>query len=116
MFFLSLQRNIKGETHRNNCFIDMTKDTYLELGKTAEGRAKAHDLMVDEIREKMDDLALSVAPTKQAKVKALFDKAFEVVKGFGNSLLFEYFASSLLKPSEFVKNVNSVNRGGFVNL
>ncbi len=56
----------------------MTKDTYLELGKTAEGRAKAHDLMVDEIREKMDDLALSVAPTKQAKVKALFDKALRL--------------------------------------
>lgn len=94
----------------------MTKDTYLELGKTAEGRAKAHDLMVKEIRLKMDDLTLSTASTKQAKVKALFDRAFEVVKGYGNTILFEYFASSMLNPSEFVKNVDSVNKGGFVNI
>lgn len=94
----------------------MNKSTYLELGKTSEGRAKAHDLMLDEIREKMDDLVKSVAPAKQQNAKALFDKAYETIKNFGNTILFEYFANGMLRSSEFVKNVDKANKGSFVDL
>lgn len=94
----------------------MNKETYLELGKTKKGRAKAHDLMLNEIREKMDDLVFVAAPTKQPLVKSLFDNAYEKVSKFGNAILFDYFADDKLKPSEFVKNTDRVNRGDFVEI
>lgn len=94
----------------------MNKETYLELGKTKEGRVKAHDIMLDEIREKMNDLVFVAAPTKQPLVKSLFDSAFKKVSKFGNAILFDYFADDTLKQSEFVKNADRANRGDFVEI
>ncbi len=89
----------------------MKSSTYREMSKTAEGRKNVHDIMVSEVKTKLDALVANAPAANREKVTALFDKAFGTISTLGNRDLFTYFADEEVSTRNFVLYVQDVLKG-----
>ncbi len=90
----------------------MTRTTYREMGKTPSGRKEAHDMMLEDVKTRMDRL-LSRATTaaNKEKVSKIFNLGFEKISALGNGNLFDFFANDELSDISFCGYVQDVIKG-----
>lgn len=105
-------RNAAGNVGQKSA-VTMDKATYNEMGKTAQGRKEAHDIMVQAVRDKMDALISAAPEANRGKLKQLFDKAHDAISKFGNKALFEDFADKDLPLKSFISNVDAAAKGNY---
>lgn len=89
----------------------MTPNTYKELNKTAEGRKNAHDIMLLDVRARMDRLIKEAPQANQEQVSNLMVAAFGKIQALGNGLLFNYFADGTLSDKNFVLYISDILKG-----
>jgi acetyl/propionyl-CoA carboxylase alpha subunit len=91
----------------------MKEATYKEMSKTAEGRKQAHEIMLQDIRTRMDAI-IAKAPTsseKREKAAAIMDAAFAKMQTMGNGNLFAFLADDSLSDRNFIYNVDATLKG-----
>lgn len=89
----------------------MTPNTYKELNKAAEGRKNAHDIMLLDVRARMDRLIKEAPQANQEQVSNLMVAAFGKIQALGNGLLFNFFADDTLSDKNFVLYISDILKG-----
>lgn len=89
----------------------MKKVTYKEMSKTAEGRKEVHEIMLEEVKAKINKLVSNAPAANQAKAKALMETAYSKIKQMGNGTIFDYFADDDVDVRNFVRYINDVING-----
>lgn len=83
------------------------------MSETAEGREQAHEIMLKDIRTRMDAI-ISKAPTsseKREKAAAIMDAAFAKMQTMGNGNLLTFLADDSLSDRNFIYNVDATLKG-----
>ncbi len=89
----------------------MTRTTYKEMSKTAEGRKELHELMLAEVRAKIDELIANAPAANQIKAKALMDAAYNKIAQMGNGNIFSFFVQDGISTRNFVLFIQDVIKG-----
>ena len=76
------------------------------MSATAQGRKELHEILLQEIREKMDNLVKSAPIENQSACQKITDKVFDKIKNMGNSILFDFFADDELSQSNFLHYIS----------
>ena len=84
----------------------MKRSEYKRMSATAQGRKELHEILLSEIREKMDNLVNSAPIENQSSCKKITDKVFDNIKNHGNSVLFDFFADDELSQSNFLHYIS----------
>lgn len=89
----------------------MKKSIYNEMSQTAEGRKEVHDIMLSEVRAKLDAMVANAPEANREKVSKLFNTAFAKISELGNGNLFTLFADDEVSARNFVLYVQDVLNG-----
>lgn len=89
----------------------MKKVTYKEMSKTAEGRKEVHDIMLAEVKAKMDKLISNAPAANQAKAKTVMDTAYAKIEQMGNGAIFDYFVDDDVDVRNFIRYIQDVING-----
>ena len=81
------------------------------MSKTAEGRKEVHDIMLAEVKAKMNKLVSGAPVANQTKAKALVDAAYAKIEQMGNGVIFGYFADDDLDIRDFIRYMQHVIEG-----
>lgn len=68
------------------------------------------------IDERMNAIISKANPAIREKVQKLYDMSRTVIDGYSDELLNEYFANATLTDGQFVKNIDTARKGGFVDI
>lgn len=80
----------------------MKRETYRQMSETAKGRHEVHEMMLAEIKTKIDNLVAGAPAANREKAAATMDKAFAKLETMGNGELFNFFADDELSMRAFV--------------
>lgn len=79
----------------------MKANKYMELSKTAEGRKKAHEIMLSDVRARMDRMIATLPDGERGKCTRMFDDSFVKISSLGNGNLFAFFADDDISDANF---------------
>lgn len=89
----------------------MKKSIYNEMSKTAEGRKEVHNIMLEEVKAKLDTMLAEAPQANKEKVSKLFGSAFEKISALGNGNLFTFFADDEVSTKNFILYIQDVLKG-----
>lgn len=81
------------------------------MSKTAEGRKEVHDIMLAEVKAKINKLVSDAPAANQTKAKALTDAAYAKIEQMGNGAIFSFFADDDLDIRNFIRYMQDVIAG-----
>lgn len=89
----------------------MKASVYNEMSKTAEGRKEVRNIMVSEIKERMDKI-ISLFPKKNRKAASeMMERGLNKINEIGNGSMFQFFAEEGISDSNFIRYIDSVLSG-----
>lgn len=80
----------------------MTREIYKEKAATEQGRKELHEIMLNEIKAKFENLVISAPEANKEKVRSMFNVATEKMNNIGISDLYDFFAGEHLTPKQFI--------------
>lgn len=91
----------------------MKSSLYKELSKTPEGRKNAHDIMLEDVKNRIDKLVNGAPESTRQKASKVMEAAFEKISKLGNGQLFSYFADDENSDNNFIRYVSDLLKGKF---
>lgn len=89
----------------------MKYSVYQEMSQLASGRKELHQMMLIEVKSKIDTLVES-APEKNKKiVSKMMDTAYDKIAALGNGMLFNFFADDDISTDNFIRYLDDILKG-----
>lgn len=89
----------------------MKYSVYQEMSQLASGRKELHQMMLSEVKSKIDTLVES-APEKNKKiVSKMMDTAYDKIAALGNGMLFDFFADDDISTDNFIRYLDDILKG-----
>ena len=89
----------------------MKASVYNEMSKTAEGRKEVRNIMVSEIKERMNKI-ISLFPEKNRKAASeMMERGFNKINEIGNGSIFQFFAEDGISDNNFIRYIDSALSG-----
>lgn len=83
----------------------MTTQFYKEMSKTAEGRKELHAIMLNEVKEKMNELVNKAPKANQKACEDFMKNAFAKIQTMGNADIFDYYANDQVSDYNFMNYI-----------
>lgn len=89
----------------------MNTSTYRELSKTGQGRKQSHEMMLEDVKKRIDKFVNEAPESTREKASQLMRTAFEKISKLGNGMLFDFFADDRVSDRDFLLYVNDILKG-----
>lgn len=87
----------------------MKKAIYKEMSQTAKGRYELHTLLLQDIKERMDQLKANAPSQNKGKIETIFNDCFDKIQTWGNGDLFLYLADEDVSTRNFLLYLMDIN-------
>ena len=89
----------------------MNTSTYRALSKTGQGRKQSHEMMLEDVKKRIDKFVNEAPESTREKASQLMQTAFEKISKLGNGMLFDCFADDQVSDRNFLLYVNDILKG-----
>ena len=86
----------------------MKAKVYKEMSQTAKGRKEVHDIMLEEVKQKINALVESAPAANREALSKMMGTAIEKIAALGNGDLFQFFADESISTRNFLSYINDI--------